>query len=48
MLSQDVPADDAWLVRVALPEKGGELAASGADPGGAWPGIVQVAEGVAS
>lgn len=48
MLSHDVPTDDAWLVHVALPEQGGEPASSGPDRSSAWPGIVQLAEAVAS
>lgn len=48
MLSHDVSVDDAWLMHVALPEQGGELASSGPDRGCGWPGIVRLAEDVAS
>jgi hypothetical protein len=45
MLSHDVPADDAWLVHLAVPEEGVELAVPTSDRGGAWPRLVQLSEG---
>jgi hypothetical protein len=48
MLSHDVPAEDAWLAHLAVPEDGVEVAVSTSDRRGAWPGLVQLAESVAS
>lgn len=48
MLSHDLPADDAWLVHLELPEAGVEVALSRSGRSGAWPRLVQLAEGFAS
>ena len=47
LLSQDVAADDAWLVQVVVPEQGVETMVSTPDRGGAWPRFAQLAAGVA-
>ncbi len=48
MLSHDVPADDAWLVHLAVPEVGVEGTVSTSDRSGVWPRLVQLAAGLTS
>ena len=48
MLSNDAPAEDAWLLHLATPEEGGEAAVSASDRSGPWPHLVHLAEGFKS
>jgi hypothetical protein len=48
VLSQDLPAEDALLVQLAIPEESVEAAHSGSDHHGAWPRLVQLAMGLVS